>query len=106
MKKSGLIDIEAGSVDWEVMNDMTGIDEDGNEVYSDDFVRINNVFVKPEFRGKGFARALLEKAIALIEKSYPDMEVKIVCCPKEDSVDFDRLYAFYDSLKVNEVIAV
>ena len=107
MTKAGLIDVKEGCIDWEVMSDMIDIDDDGNEVYSDEYVRINNLFIKSEFRGQGFAKSLLEKAVQAIEKECPDMEIKIVCCPKEDCVDFDRLFAFYDSTKgISEVIAV
>ena len=96
-EQNGVIEMEAGSVDWEVMSDMIGIDEDGNEFWSDDFVRINNLFIKPEFRGQGFARKLVEAADELIRKQHPDMKIKIVAGPKEESVDFDRLASFYAS---------
>ncbi len=103
-EQNGVIEMESGSVDWEVMSDMIGIDEDGNELFSDDFVRINNLFVKPEFREKGFARKLMGAADDLIRKQYPGMKIKIVAEPKEKSVDFDRLVSFYESFGY-EVVA-
>jgi GNAT superfamily N-acetyltransferase len=102
--QDGLIEMEAGSVDWEVTSDMIGVDEDGNELFSDDFVRINNLFVKHEFRGRGFARKLMEAADELIRKQYPGMKIKIVAEPKEESVEFDRLADFYASFGF-EVVA-
>lgn len=102
--EDGLVKTEKGSVDWEVMADLLNIDEDGNEIYSDNFVRINNLFVSPEFRGAGVARELMTTAIAKIEADYPGMAIKIVAEPKEAMVNFDRLAAFYDSLGL-EVVA-
>lgn len=102
--EDGLIETEKGSVDWQVMSDLLSIDEDGTEHYSDDFVRINNLFVSPEYRGNGVARELMTKAMAKIEADYPGMEIKIVAEPKEAMVDFDRLAAFYGSLGL-EVVA-
>ena len=97
MSKSGMIEIDAGSVDWEVMADILSIDEDGEEHYGPEYVRINNLFVTPTMRGKGFAKALMDAADALIRKEYAGMKIKIVAEPKEESVSLDRLSAFYAS---------
>jgi GNAT superfamily N-acetyltransferase len=102
--EDGLYETVKGSVDWEVMADLLSIDEDGNEIYSDDYVRINNLFVHPEFRGHGVARNLMEKSIAKIEADYPGMKIKIVAEPKEADVDCSRLATFYASLGL-EVVA-
>ena len=102
-EKSGIVETEHGSCDWEVMSDLITITEDGDEVYGDEYVRINNLIVKPEFRGQGFAKSLLSASIALIEKSYPRMTIKTVAEPKEESVDLDRLSNFYASMGLEVV---
>jgi hypothetical protein len=54
--------MKAVSVDWEVLSDLVEA-KDGNDLSSGDFVRVNNIFVKQEFRvGHGFARKLLGAA--------------------------------------------
>lgn len=102
---SGIIESGENFVDWEVMADTIGINEDGEEEYSDDYIRINNLFVTPADRGKGIARALMVAAIEVIKAQYRGYEIKIVPEPKDVSVDFDRLAAFYASLGL-EVVAV
>jgi hypothetical protein len=64
-EQNGVIEMEAGSVDWEIMSDMIGVDEDGNEFWSDDFVRVNNLFIKPEFRSQacGSSRRAYTEAV-------------------------------------------
>jgi ribosomal protein S18 acetylase RimI-like enzyme len=93
----GLYNIEQGSVDWDVYSDPE-IDEEGNEIDGEEYVKIDNLFVKPEFRGQGFARLLMTQAIQMIEKQYPGMTIKIVPEPKDKTTDFSRLSAFYESL--------
>jgi ribosomal protein S18 acetylase RimI-like enzyme len=99
----GLYEIEQGSVDWDTYTDQY-IDEDGNECDGEEYVKIDNLFVKSEFRGQGFARKLMEQAIEMIEKQYPCMTIKIVPEPKDDTTDLSRLAGFYDSLGL-EVVA-
>ena len=58
-EQNGVIGMKAVSVDEEVMSDLVEA-KDGNDLSSGDFVRVNNIFVKQEFRvGHGFARKLL-----------------------------------------------
>jgi GNAT superfamily N-acetyltransferase len=99
-----LIEAEAGSVDWDVYSDLETIDEEGNEIYSPEYVKIDNLFVKPEFRGNGVARSLMAQAIAKIEADFPGMTIKIVPEPKSTGTDLSRLAAFYESLGL-EVVA-
>ena len=102
---SGLIETDFGSVDWEVTSDMVDIDEYGNEIYSEDYVKINNLFVSKEHRRKGYARSLMLAAIEVITNQHKGMEIKIVPEPKDDETDFSRLAAFYESLGLT-VVAV
>ncbi len=100
---NGLIEITEGYIDWSEESECVSVDEDGNEVYAD-YVRINNVFVNAEFRGKGFARKLINSAIEMIKKQT-SLAIKIVPEPKGDDVDFERLCNFYSEFDV-EVVAV
>ena len=99
----GIIEITEGYIDWSEESDLVSIDEDGVEVY-EDYIRINNLFVKDEFRGQGFARKLMDSAIEIIKKQS-SLTIKIVPEPKEDGVDFYRLAEFYSEFDV-EVVAV
>ena len=90
----GMIETEKGCIDWEEMAD-SYINEDGEEVEGDTYVRINNLTVKEEFQNNGVARSLLEKAVKLIREGF-DGQIKIVACPKADYVDIERLAEFYD----------
>jgi predicted GNAT family acetyltransferase len=100
---NGIIEITEGYVDWSEESDCVSIDEDGVEVY-EDYIRINNLFVKDEFRGQGFARKLMDSAIEIIKKQS-SLTIKILPEPNEDGVDFYRLAEFYSEFDV-EVVAV
>jgi ribosomal protein S18 acetylase RimI-like enzyme len=100
----GLIEIEQGYVDWSVYSDPV-FDDEGNESTGDEYVKIDNLFVKPEFRGHGYARKMLEQAIEMIQKQTPDMEIKIVPEPKDDTTDYTRLVDFYSSFSALTVVA-
>lgn len=82
----GLIELTFGYVYWDIFYD------DG------EYVEIHNLYVAPEHRGGGYARALLKSAIALIKKQYPKTEIRIIAHPKEPGIDPDRLKEFYLSL--------
>jgi len=102
MNENNIIETKEGYCDWEEMTDPI-LDEEGSETESESYIRINNLYVKPEFRGQGFAKSLLSASIALIEKAYPSKEIRIVPEPKEKSVDFDRLAKFYESMRLTVV---
>jgi len=104
MDKMKMIQTEAGSVDWDVYSDIEDIDEDGNEIYGPDYVKIDNLFVNSEVRGQGVARSLMTQAIAQINVDFPGLTIKVVPEPKDTGTDFARLAAFYDSLGL-EVVA-
>lgn len=40
------------SVDWEILSDLVLIDEDGKGLFSGEFVRVNNLFVRQEFHSQ------------------------------------------------------
>ena len=64
------------------------------------YVEIHNLYVKPECRRAGWAGVLLETAIKLIKKQYPETEIKIWALPKEDGVSAARLAKFYSSFSL------
>jgi predicted GNAT family acetyltransferase len=99
-----LIENEFGSIDWDVYTD-EAYDEEGNEIEGETYAKIDNLFVKKEFRGKGKARELIKLALIEIKKSGFS-SAKIVPEPKENGVDFSRLADFYDSFSELEVVAV
>lgn len=72
------------------------LDEEGNEIEGEKYLLIDLVFVKPEFRGKGIARELLENTIEELKKQ--NMQIKIVALPKEKDIDQERLVSFYESV--------
>lgn len=110
MKKT-MIQMESGStVDWDVYEEMSfDLDDDtGEEIeVTTEYVKIDNLFVAEEERGQGIGRKLLEQAVRAIKAELPEYEIKIVADPKEDSVELDRLAAFYDSVSgIDEVVAI
>ena len=102
---SGLIERGYGYVDFDYVDDeVSSIDEEGNETYAKPFVQINNLFVSSEFRGQGKAIELLQDAEKEIRQEHGNITIKIVACPKEKEVDLERLAFFYESFGF-EVIA-
>ena len=66
--------------------------------FIDGYVHIYNLYVKPEFRNKGYAKDLLTKTIkAIRSKGWTD-EIQVVCNPTEEGIDKERLGNFYESL--------
>ena len=100
----GLIETESGYIDFDLYTD-EAYDAEGNEIEGAPYIKIDNLFVNPEFRGCGCAKALILLALSEIKACRPSLPIKIVAEPKEDCVDMDRLIAFYDSFGL-EVVAV
>ncbi len=82
----GLIETEQGHVYWDYIDDEGG------------YIEIYDLYVKPEFRNKGYAHTLLTCAKILIEKQYPYMIIKITPAPNEKDIDIIKLTNFYISL--------
>lgn len=97
-----IYETEYGCIDWDVYSDPE-FDDEGNEYDGEEYVKIDNLYVKPEYRNCGYARELMEYAVAQIEKDFPGLEIKIVACPKEDSVDLTQLCEFYDSFDLTVI---
>ena len=100
----GLIETESGYIDFDVYTD-EAYDSEGNEIEGESYVKIDNLFVNPSFRGCGCAKALILLALAEIKACHPELPIKIVAEPKEECVDMSRLCAFYESFGM-EVVAV
>ena len=62
------------------------------------YVHIFDLYVYPEFRGKGISKTLLNKAIKEITDTGYSGEIKIVACPREESISLKKLQSFYSSL--------
>jgi GNAT superfamily N-acetyltransferase len=58
-----------------------------------DGIMIDNLHINCDNRGQGHAKALMAAAIefAVNETMY------LICCPKDEDTDFDRLVEFYES---------
>ena len=82
----GLIETEQGHIWWDFESDEGG------------YVELYNLFVKPEFRGHGYARALITSAMILIKQQYAGMKIKITPDPREPGIDASRLASFYASM--------
>lgn len=92
-----IYETEFGCVDWDVYSDPV-FDDEGNESEGEEYVKIDNLFVSPEYRGQGHARELMLHAIAQIEKDFPGLEIMIVPVPKDETTDFNKLSSFYEDL--------
>lgn len=99
-----IIETEAGYVDWDLYSDPI-FDDEGNEASGPEYMKVDNLFVKPEYRGQGHARQLLTDAIKAIRESGYAGSIKIVPEPKDASTSFDQLSHFYDSFSDLEVVA-
>ena len=103
MDSGGIIEIKEGCVDWSTYQDRE-MDDDGDDFFGEEYVKIDNLFVKKEYRGQGWGRKLLERAIELIKKQYPTHSIKIVPEPKDKDTDQEKLAAFYYSFPELEVV--
>ena len=103
-KVSGIIEDVRGSVDWDTYSDPI-FDDEGFESDGPDYVKIDNLFVPTEQRGKGYARQLLLEAIEAIRQAGYDGSIVIVPEPKDETVDSGKLAAFYASFIDLDVIA-
>ena len=86
------------SVDYHAHEDFD-IDEDGDEVVTDEYVLIDMVSVPAHLRGQGIARRMLGEALEAIRAEYPGW--RIVLLPRDTvspDTDIDRLVAFYESM--------
>jgi GNAT superfamily N-acetyltransferase len=102
--KDGLYETDKGYIDWDVYSDQE-MDEDGNEIDGEKYVKIDNLFVKPEYRGRGEAKKMMNIAIAEIKKKYPGMEIKIVPEPKDKNTDKGELIDFYSKFPELSVVS-
>jgi GNAT superfamily N-acetyltransferase len=85
-----------GCVAYSLDNEVE-FDDEGEETQGDGYVLIDLVFVKPKFRGQGYARKLLMEAIEEIKKIHSGLLIKLYALPKEKNVDLERLVNFYES---------
>lgn len=73
-------------------------DREGDEIGEDTYYLIDNVYVAPECRGMGYAKAMIKDAIEKMKAERPDLPIRIVACPKDEDICPVRLADFYDSL--------
>lgn len=63
----------------------------------DRVISIQLLEVKPDSRGQGYARMLMEKAIAYIKKAFPNTPVYINASPMGFAIGLQELVEFYKS---------
>lgn len=63
-----------------------------------EYSHIYNLFVFPQYRRKGHAKALIIEAIKNIRAVGYNNEIQIVANPSDKSIDKDDLKKFYSSL--------
>jgi len=90
-------DPDKNYVSWGVEQDPV-FDSEGNETEGEPYVKIDYVVIDESNRGRGLARAALHYELQQIKKEHPDLEVKIIADPMEESVDRDQLVEFYESM--------
>lgn len=71
-------------------------DDEGNESEGEEYLRIDLVYTKPEYRGQGYAEKMLDASLDVAEKT--GMKIKLVALPKDSSTDQNKLIKFYESM--------
>lgn len=61
------------------------------------YMLISGLDVSPEYRRRGYGRALLRAAIDYAKAEFPRLPLKLAAVPDADSIDLDSLIAFYES---------
>ena len=64
----------------------------------DNCAMIYNLYVEKEYRRKGYARSLIQIAINEIRASGYEKDIKIEAQPREDSINLEKLIAFYKGM--------
>jgi predicted GNAT family N-acyltransferase len=78
-------------IEYEVLQDFDpNEDEEGEE-----YVLISKLYIIPEDRGQGKARALLQLTLKEIQELHPEKEIKLAASKSEPDTDLDRLVSFY-----------
>lgn len=85
-----------GFVSYSVNNDPS-FDDEGNEYTGNDYVLIDLVFVKPEFRSQGYAKKLVLAAIDEIKVEHNGLDIKLYALPKEKDIELEGLVDLYES---------
>ena len=82
---------------WDIESEVT-YDEEGTEVYGDDYALINKVYVPESERGNGLGRKLMLDAIEEIKAAHPGVSIRLWCEAQDDETDTEKLAGFYESL--------
>jgi GNAT superfamily N-acetyltransferase len=81
---------------WDVVDEPV-FDNQGNEISSDRFALIEKLWVNPNERNKGIGKQLLNNSIADIQKSDPNIPIKLSASDALDKkTDLNRLVNFYE----------
>lgn len=66
--------------------------------FEEDYVHIYNLYIYSNYRRQGKAREILKLAIEKIRKFGYNGDILIVAKPTEDSISFEDLKRFYESM--------
>jgi len=91
----GNVESKAGYVSISKTSD-TVIDDEGEESQGDEYLEIDLVYTKPEYRGQGYAEKMLDKSLDVAEKT--GLDIKLVALPKDAKTSQSRLVDFYTSM--------
>lgn len=84
-------------ISWDIAEDEI-FNEECEVVGNEEYAIIQKIFVAPNERRQGKARAMLREVIAEIKKAHPGMKIKIAALPfGEDPIDMADLVDFYES---------
>ena len=81
--KSGFIQTSFGYCDWS---------------FEEEYVHTYNLFVLPEFRRQGRAKAILKQSIKEIRGTGYTGRISIVAEPKGNSISAEKLILFYKKM--------
>ena len=84
-------------ISWDITEEEI-FDDEGVCVDAEEYALIEKIFVAPEDRRQGKARAMLRQTIEEIKAKHSGMKIKLAALPfGEDAIDMSDLVAFYES---------
>lgn len=89
--------LEGDSFCYASLNQETELDEEGDEIVTEEYVLIDKLFVAEDQRRQGLGRKLLRTCIEAINDKF-GLTIKLAALPdNEDIISQNDLVAFYES---------
>ena len=87
----------ASYISWDISEDVI-CNNAGEEAGFEEYALIEKIFVEPEDRRQGKARAMLREAVEEIKAKHPRLAIKIAALPfGDDAIEVSDLVDFYES---------